>query len=59
MKRHMHKASAEHSAFMRTELAKRQWWARCWNCGNRVAGTLADLSGTCPHCGVRLRERDG
>lgn len=59
MKRGLHKATEAHSAYVKAELSKRQWWARCWNCGNRVEGTLKDLTGHCPHCGVLLRERNG
>lgn len=44
---------------LKTELHKLQWWTRCWNCRKTVEATPADLTKTCPHCGVSLSERKG
>lgn len=40
---------------LRAENEKRTWWTRCWSCSAKIEGTLADLSTSCPHCGVTLR----
>jgi hypothetical protein len=44
-------------ARLQEALKDRQWWVRCWNCKETVEGTIAELQGTCPHCGASFRER--